>query len=74
MNMNLKKLKNTKITTSIILIYIISLLATLAVGPIGYTNTSKMYSINNALIKTITSISSILLTLIMIRYIFESKH
>ena len=47
MEMNFKKLKNTRITTSIILIWIISLLATLAVGAIGYTNTSKMYGINN---------------------------
>ena len=47
MKINLKKLKNTRITTGIVIIWIISLLATLTVGAVGYSNTSKMYSINN---------------------------
>ena len=42
MKINLKKLKNTRITTGIVIIWIISLLATLTVGAVGYSNTSKM--------------------------------
>jgi len=47
MKVNLKKVKNTRITTSILIIWIISLLATLTIGVVGYTNTNKMYSISN---------------------------
>ncbi|APC39634.1 methyl-accepting chemotaxis protein [Clostridium estertheticum] len=53
MKINLKRMKNTKITTNIIIIWIISLLATLSVGAIGYTNTSKMYAISNDVNSTV---------------------
>jgi len=47
MKMNFNRVKNTKITTSIILIWIISLFTTFTVGTVGYINTNQMYSINN---------------------------
>lgn len=45
--MNFKKLKNMKITKSIIIIWIISLISTLTVGVVGYYNTNQMYSITS---------------------------
>jgi len=47
MKINLKKFKNTRITRSIMVIWIISLIATLTVGVVGYSHTNQMYSINN---------------------------
>jgi methyl-accepting chemotaxis protein len=45
--MNSKKLQNIKITKSIIIMWIISLLTTVIIGVIGYINTSKMYDTTN---------------------------
>lgn len=47
MKFNLTKVKNARITTSIIVIWVISLITTFTVGIIGYTNTNQMYGINN---------------------------
>lgn len=47
MKVRSNKLKNIKITQSIIIMWIISLVTTIVIGIVGYTNTSKMYIANN---------------------------
>lgn len=47
MKINSKKLKNVKITKNIILIWLISLIATVTIGAVGYFNTNKMYNITS---------------------------
>lgn len=47
MKISSRKLRNVKITQNIILIWFISLIATVAIGGVGYSNTNKMYNITN---------------------------
>lgn len=47
MKMNFKTLQNIKITRSIVIMWIISLLTTIVIGVVGYFNTSKMYDTTN---------------------------
>ncbi len=47
MKINSKVLRNLKIAQNIILIWIISLIATTAIGAEGYLNTNKMYNITS---------------------------
>ncbi|OOM74804.1 methyl-accepting chemotaxis protein [Clostridium sp. BL-8] len=47
MKISSRKLRNVKITRNIILIWFISLIATVAIGGVGYSNTNKMYNITN---------------------------
>ncbi|AWK49695.1 methyl-accepting chemotaxis protein [Clostridium beijerinckii] len=47
MKINSKRLKNVKITKNIILIWLISLIATSTIGAVGYFNTNKMYNITS---------------------------
>ena len=44
MKINLKKLKNVKITRNIVLIWVVSLIATILIAGVGYVNTNKMYN------------------------------
>ncbi len=49
MKISSRKLRNVKITRNIILIWFISLIATVAIGGVGYSNTNKMYNITNTI-------------------------
>ena len=44
MKINLKKLKNVKITRNIVFIWVVSLIATILIAGVGYVNTNKMYN------------------------------
>ncbi len=49
MKVNLKRLKNVKITRNIVLIWIISLISTITIAGVGYVNTNKMYNITSTI-------------------------
>ncbi|WP_459480922.1 methyl-accepting chemotaxis protein [Clostridium saccharoperbutylacetonicum] len=47
MKINSKTLRNVKITKTIILIWFLSLIGTVAIGGVGYFSTNKMYNLTN---------------------------
>ncbi len=47
MSIKLNKLQNIKIIPSVILMWMVALVTTIVIGVVGYTNTSKMYSITS---------------------------
>lgn len=49
MKVNSKRLRNVKITQNIILIWLISLLSTVGIGGVGYSNINRMYNITNTI-------------------------
>ncbi|WP_026881963.1 methyl-accepting chemotaxis protein [Clostridium akagii] len=49
MKINLKRLKNVKITKNIVLIWIISLMSTIIIAGVGYVNTNRMYNITSSI-------------------------
>jgi methyl-accepting chemotaxis protein len=49
MKVSSRKLRNVKITQNIILIWFISLVSTVAIGGVGYSNINRMYNITNTI-------------------------
>jgi len=49
LKINLKRLKNVKITKNIVLIWIISLMSTIIIAGVGYVNTNRMYNITSSI-------------------------
>mgnify|MGYP002066976635 CR=1 FL=1 len=47
--MDLKKLKNVKITRNIVLIWIVSLISTILIAGVGYVNTNRMYNLTSTI-------------------------